>query len=324
MIDHIELQENKEIEVRQIPMSQIDTEVIPAIRDVKNVKHVETAEPDESSSEKDGERDDKKDAKEIRYEENYQVLENSLIKDGQLHPITVRKLTDEEKSQSKSNAEYGIIDGHHRFAIAKKLGQENILAEIYEVKGDENQSQKYLDKCLAFRLNVASIKMTPAEKGKVISELRSQFPQSDKSEKEIIEKIGKEIFGLKIAMAYRCVAAYNKEKKSDDKAKESADKTDQKSKDVKMSIKDFKEIFHKDIKSLTKVISKQSSLKDILSNTNSCDDTLAKIAQLEKDLKWVKKRLNEAKANMKKTENQSAENETDNGKNGLPSEDSAQ
>ena len=89
-----------------------------------------------------------------------------------------------------------------------------------------------------------------------------------------------------------------------------------------ISYEDFKDIFSADVQALKELVPKKSSLEAILSNAKSCDDTLAKITNLERDLRWAKKKLNEAKANMEKSEDQSAE--TDNGKTGLPSENSAQ
>ena len=271
----INMAENIEKDVSWIELSKIDSKIIPAIRSVQET------------------------------DEHYEILKNSLQKDGQLHPITVRRLTNEERSNN-SCAEYGIIDGHHRFAIAENLGWNAILTKDYELKCDENQIQEYLDNCLAFRLNESSIKMTTVEKGEVISKFMEKFSKS-------AEEIGEEIFGLKVAMAYRCVNAY---KKSTGIA------TTEKPRKNKLTVKDFKDIFSADVQALKELVPKKSSLEAILSNAKSCDDTLEKITNLERDLKWVKKRLNEAKANFEKSEDQSAE--TDNGNFGLPSEDSAQ
>lgn len=314
--------ENNENKVLKIKMSEIDSTVIPKIREV-NTKLIEALEDDEHVENEDTENPDKKSEKKSLYEENYQtsyeVLETSLRNDGQLHPVIVRKLTAEEKANTATgNAEYGIIDGHHRFYIANKLGWESILAEIYEVKGDENQKQAYIDTQLAFRLNESSIKMTPIEKGKVILGIKKEFFEgSNKSEKEIIKKIGMEIFGLKVAMAYRCVAAYKKSK---------GEKTIEKPRKTKLNVKDFKDVFNTDVQELKKVIPQKSSLKAILSNAQDCENTLAKIDKVEKDLKWLKKQLNNAKATLVKSENSSTENDTeiDNGKIGLSSENAEQ
>lgn len=56
-----------------IPLDKIDDSVITAIRNIK--------------------KDD----------ETYKLLESAIKKDGQRHPITVRKLTDEEKAKAKEN-----------------------------------------------------------------------------------------------------------------------------------------------------------------------------------------------------------------------------
>lgn len=138
----------------------------------------------------------------------YQKLKYALEKDGQIHPITVRALTEDEKSVAENkSAVYGIIDGHHRFSIAKELKQETILAtEVERTKLEQEYPQEYYDKVLAYRLNESSIKMTPIEKGHVIYDL---IKNNKKSPREV-EKVGEEVFGLKKSMSYFAVNTYKK------------------------------------------------------------------------------------------------------------------
>ena len=128
--------------------------------------------------------------------EDYRILENAINEDGQRSPITIRLLSDDEKQNAHEGAIYGIIDGHHRYHIAKKFNRENILAKV-----DDSPASPVRDAMLAFRMNSTSIRMSPAEKGKVICELMD-------ATKLDMNAIGEKVFGLKSAMIYRCVQKY--------------------------------------------------------------------------------------------------------------------
>lgn len=158
---------------QMIDLDKIDDSIITAIRNIK--------------------KDDK----------TYELLESAIKKDGQRHPITVRKLTEEEKSKFNSNAEYGIIDGHHRFSVAKNLGNTEISAEI-----DEVEASPVRDLSLALQLNNTSIRMTPVEKGKVIFDLIKLY--EDMGQKKNAEEIGQDVFGLQTSMAYKCLQDYKR------------------------------------------------------------------------------------------------------------------
>ena len=97
---------------------------------------------------------------------NYKILKHSIEQDGQHNPILIRPLTDSEKQNVESHVNYGIIDGHHRYAIAKENHQKTILAEI-----DTESPSAYRDMVLALRLNISNIRMKPIEKGEVIYKL---------------------------------------------------------------------------------------------------------------------------------------------------------
>lgn len=136
-------------------------------------------------------------------DESYKLLEGAIKKDQQRHPITVRRLTDEEKAKSNSNAEFGIIDGHHRFKIAQNLGKTEIDAEI-----DEAEASPVRDLSLALQLNNTSVRMTPVEKGKVIYDLINLYEKM--GQKKNAEEIGQEVFGLQTSMAYKCLQDYKR------------------------------------------------------------------------------------------------------------------
>ena len=136
------------------------------------------------------------------HSENYAILWNAIIEDEQRHPITLRKLTEEERHRAKPGAIYGIIDGHHRYRVALKSKKEDILADIIP-KDHEQYGNNIYDIKLALRLNESSIRMTNEEKGKIIYELISETGKS-------APDIADEIFGVKTSMAYRCLNAYKK------------------------------------------------------------------------------------------------------------------
>ena len=173
---------DKNLAVKNILLDEIDDQVLHKIRSV-----------DEAS-------------------EAYRILENAINKDGQRNPITLRFLTEEEKSKARKGAIYGIIDGHHRFHIARKFNRKTILVEV-----DDTPSDPIRDTTLAFRMNTTSIRMSPVEKGKVICDLMEET-KLDKKE------IGKLVFGLKTAMIYRCVQKYEEsiDKSTIKKSKESS------------------------------------------------------------------------------------------------------
>lgn len=72
--------------------------------------------------------------------EKYKGLEFTILQDGQKNPILIRELTDEEKSKARENVVYGIIDGHHRYSIAKNNNFDSVLAKIEKRNPDDNNN----------------------------------------------------------------------------------------------------------------------------------------------------------------------------------------
>lgn len=203
--------------------------------------------------------------------ERYQILKNAIESDGQKYPIVIRRLTSDEMAVStKRGAEYGIIDGHHRFEIAKSQGKSEILAEI-----DNNKADEYHDIALAFRLNESSIKMTPIEKGRVIYNLMKGEKTAD--------QIGEEIFGLKVAMAYRCVNLYKQS---------IGEKVISKPRNAEgMHNKVFRKNFKDNLKNLHDIAKNKNALDSILDDEEKCSETLRNIAAFEKQLRWLKNKI---------------------------------
>lgn len=226
------------METRKIKLSEIDCNVIPSIRPINK----------NSSA--------------------YQKLKFAIEQDEQRNPITVRKLTDDEKARATEGAIYGIIDGHHRFAVALELGEEEILAGIDERSNDEDSN--YQDIVLAYRLNESTIKMTSLEKGKVIYDL------TKKTGKEV-SQIGEEIFGLKRSMSYKTLNAYKNF---------IGESTVQKPRESQFS----EEILTETFKSLSQDLSTDTTEKD------KCKEQLEKIKTIQKQLDYFKAIL---KANLK-------------------------
>lgn len=134
----------------------------------------------------------------------YKILKYAIEQDGQLNPIVIRALTDDELNNSAVGAKYGIIDGHHRYQIAKENGKESILAEI-----DTSSQSDYRDMELALRLNVANINMSTLEKGAIIYRLIEAGNKNPLDSMDV-ETIGKNLFGIKASMTYRCLNMYKK------------------------------------------------------------------------------------------------------------------
>ena len=63
-----------------------------------------------------------------------QILKKQLQDEGQKVPIIVRKLRENETTDS--GAIYGILDGHHRVAILRELCGEEVEAELVESENE--------------------------------------------------------------------------------------------------------------------------------------------------------------------------------------------
>lgn len=152
-----------------------------------------------------------KDIRELHIEDtSYKILKESISKEGQHHPITLRMLTDNEKQKAANKeAKYGIIDGHHRFHIAKEKNVKKIPAIIinHDLESDKSNGDmselEYQDIAMALRLNESSIKMSTLEKGRIIYEL------AEKTHKRPSD-IGSDIFKIKGSRSYECWNAYKK------------------------------------------------------------------------------------------------------------------
>jgi len=137
-------------------------------------------------------------------------LVESIKKFGQIYPIILRKLTDEEKEFAKEGAEFGVLDGHLRFEAITTLGlktttkYKSIKAEIIESKEknketiEENEEEKRerlerekiekeaIEKKIAMITNNARKEMQELEKAKTVYDLKNL---EGKSYKQIGEEL---------------------------------------------------------------------------------------------------------------------------------------
>ena len=240
-----------------------------------------------------------KDIREIKDNTNksYQILRNSIEKDGQYNPIVIRELTVEEINElknKKDDAKYGIIDGHHRYRIAQELNKTEILATIIY----EKCNAKYKDILKAFRINNSVIKMSKAEKGKAIKEYM-ESKGIKKGDQSGIASIGKELFGVEKSSAYIYVQAYEESLKEKRKTNKGRKKKYFQMEDLKIALKDI-----------------PTNKKDIKPNDlNTCEIYLEKIASLEKQLRLFKKEILKVEEELRiKTGQQSNENSKNYGK----------
>lgn len=143
--------------------------------------------------------------REISSEEDYNLLKKGIDEDGQQDPIMLRKLTPEEQEKAGTKSKYGILDGHHRYDIAKKNQQQTILAQI-----DDTERTPEEEKIFAARKNFSRVNMQTWEKGKVIVQLA-------KAKDMKVEDVGAKIFGLKRRMVFICTKAYQEHENGTDR-----------------------------------------------------------------------------------------------------------
>lgn len=118
---------------------------------------------------------------------------------GQREPIIIRKLREGE--QGKEGTNYGILDGHHRYAAFKKLEKEKIRAEIIESKDE------ITDLIRVFGVNLSHKSLESWQMGKIVVELKER---SKSSVTEIAEKLG-----IARSTAFKYQAAYKKHLEKD-------------------------------------------------------------------------------------------------------------
>lgn len=138
--------------------------------------------------------------------DSFKILEHAISQDSQQYPIVIRKLTEEEKRVDgvAQEAEYGIIDGHHRYKIAQAKAQDTILATILDYAPFDGVDIQIEDAKMALRMNSA-IPMTTLQKGEILYRLTETTGKK-------VDELAEELFGIKTSMAYRCLNAYKKHK----------------------------------------------------------------------------------------------------------------
>lgn len=158
--------ENLETNITSILLTEIDPDAI----EITNIRKV-----DETST-------------------NFQTLKTHIKTYGQREPILVRRYRDNERHAEGTI--YGIVDGHHRFAVTKSLNQTEIKAEIIETKNELD------DLIRAAGANFTHKSLVAWEMGKILRDIK------EKSEtKRKLEDIAAD-FGIARSTAFKYQAAY--------------------------------------------------------------------------------------------------------------------
>lgn len=221
--------------------------------------------------------------------DSFKILEHAISQDSQQYPIVIRKLTEEEKRVDgvAQEAEYGIIDGHHRYKIAQANAQDKILATVLDYVPSEERDIKLEDVKMALRMNSA-IPMTTLQKGEILYRLIEETGKT-------VEDLGKELFGLAKSMAYRCLNAYKRKnnistvtKKREKKlnaqmivdineawSKVPHDEKDVDTNDAEKCAEQLRNIesLEKHLAKLRRVLMAQEGVQDILKNSNETVST---------------------------------------------------
>lgn len=221
--------------------------------------------------------------------DSFKILEHAISQDSQQYPIVIRKLTEEEKRVDgvAQEAEYGIIDGHHRYKIAQANVQDKILATVLDYVPSEERDIKLEDVKMALRMNSA-IPMTTLQKGEILYRLIEETGKT-------VEDLGKELFGLAKSMAYRCLNAYKRKnnistvtKKREKKlnaqmivdineawSKVPHDEKDVDTNDAEKCAEQLRNIesLEKHLAKLRRVLMAQEGVQDILKNSNETVST---------------------------------------------------
>jgi len=113
--------------------------------------------------------------------EDTNTLIKSIKSKGQIYPVLVRKLKEEEKI---GEAEYGIIDGHRRYYALSELAK-NTQEKYHTIKVQEITATD--EKQIAFIANNARKQMEELEKAEIVYNMHHD---EDKSFQEIANELG--------------------------------------------------------------------------------------------------------------------------------------
>ena len=134
---------------------------------------------------------------------NFKTLKTHISNYGQREPILVRKFRDNETHADGTT--YGIVDGHHRFAVIKSLDKAEIKAEVIETKSELD------DLIRAAGANFTHKSLVAWEMGKILCDIKEKSKTKRK-----LEDIAAE-FGIARSTAFKYQAAYNNHKNAQKK-----------------------------------------------------------------------------------------------------------
>lgn len=129
---------------------------------------------------------------------HYTALVKQIKIDGQKIPIMIRRLRAQEITEEY---EYGILDGHHRFAALQELGKEKILAEVVE---SENE---ITDLIKSTAPNLTHNSLAGWQIGEILVKLKAMTNRK-------LEYVAAD-FGIARSTAFKYQAAYKKHSEKD-------------------------------------------------------------------------------------------------------------
>ena len=130
----------------------------------------------------------------VQNDDKFKFLCEQIEDDGQLSPIVIRKLREDESTDP--NAKYGIIDGHHRFFALKLLQCETVNA--LEIVTEDELNDLY--NAASYNLNHKELESW--EKGKILVTLEEKCPD------EKLEDIAAKYFAIARSTAFKYKKAY--------------------------------------------------------------------------------------------------------------------
>lgn len=185
--------------------------------------------------------------------EHFTALLKQIELVDQKEPILVRKLRDGEKK--KEGAVYGVLDGHHRYAVFVALQKERIQAIIVE---SENEISDLMQ---AAGANLSHESLELWQKGQILVTLKEK---QNRKLKDVAAD-----FGIARSTAFKYQAAYQRHKKNEEGKKSIKEKPLYDSDKLEKMLSDFKlnaecadeESFKEEIRRVDELTSQLSSYK---------------------------------------------------------------
>jgi ParB-like chromosome segregation protein Spo0J len=108
------------------------------------------------------------------YKGKYEVIKETIRDQGQLVPMILRTLTDQEKEDNniRKDIVYGVLSGRTRLKVIRELGLDTVLAIVSDVKKNDDDIKT------AAIENFARVEMTEEDKQAVVHWFRKSINQT--------------------------------------------------------------------------------------------------------------------------------------------------